>query len=88
MNKYYLLLITYSFDIDYVSIVCDTKEKALTMLENMLEKEFNIIEKEMEYTPSIIRHSDTDITLIYSPIITKEYLMKDHADYRIIEIEI
>ncbi len=88
MKKYYLFLITYSFDTNYFSVVCDTKEAAIKMLENTLKKECSVIENEMEYTPSIIRHSDTDVTLIYSPIITECYMMIDYADYRIIEIEI
>ena len=85
MTKY-LFLITYSFDTDYIVKSFNTEEEAKETLENYLNEEIILTKDAMEYTPCIIRHTDWDITLVYTDNITDDYHLEDHADYRIIKV--
>lgn len=89
MKKYiYIFTITYSFDGDYVAKKCGSYEEAITMLNDYLEEEIKTVENEQEYTPSVIRDSEDDVTLIYAEGLTENYHTEDYACYRIFEVEI
>ena len=75
----HIMLITYSFDSDYVSIPCPSEEEAIKLLHEYLNEEVNITENECEYTPIIREYSDDEIELIYSG--------DDVATYRVVEID-
>ena len=89
MKKYiYIFTITYSFDGDYVAMKCDNYEEAVKMLNDYLEDEIKTVENEQEYTPSVIKDSEDDVTLIYAEGFTENYRTEDYACYRIFEVEI
>ena len=82
--KDYIMLITYSFDSDYITIPCDTEEEAVGKLNKYLEEEVEIIKNEHDYEPIVKRHGETDIELIY----TDDETVEDFADtayYRVVE---
>lgn len=79
MRKFFML-ITYSFDLDYVAIPCDTEQEAIKILNKYLKEEIKTVEDECEYTPSIIHHDNTDIELLY------DGYSSDVATYKVIEI--
>ena len=89
MKKYiYIFTITYSFDGDYVAKKCGIYEEAVKMLNDYLEEEIKTVENEQEYTPSVIRDSEDDVTLIYAEGFTENYHTEDYACYRIFKVEI
>lgn len=94
MKKYiYIFTITYSFDGDYVAKKCGSYEEAIKMLNDYLEEEIKTVENEQEYTPSVIRDSEDDVTLIYAEGYSKDdgnmnYGVEDCAYYKIFEVEI
>ena len=89
MKKYiYIFTITYSFDGDYVAKKCGSYEEAIKMLNDYLEEEIKTVENEQEYTPSVIKDSEDDVTLIYAEGFTENYHTEDYACYRIFEVEI
>ena len=89
MKKYiYIFTITYSFDGDYVTMKCDNYEEAVKMLNDYLEEEIKTVENEQEYTPSVIRDSEDDVTLIYAEGETENYHIEDYACYKVFEVEI
>ena len=89
MKKYiYIFTITYSFDGDYVAKKCNNYEEAVKMLNGYLEEEIKTVENEQEYTPSVIRDSEDDVTLIYAEGFTDNYHTEDYACYRIFKVEI
>lgn len=88
MKYMYVFTITYSFDGDYVAKKCNSYEEALEMLNNYLEEEIKTVENEQEYTPSVIRDCEDDVTLIYAEGFEENYHTEDCAYYRIFEVEI
>ena len=89
MKKYiYIFTITYSFDGDYVAKKCGSYEEAVKMLNDYLEEEIKTVENEQEYTPSVIRDSEDDVTLIYAEGFTEKYQTEDYACYRMFKVEI
>ena len=89
MKKYmYVFTITYSFDGDYIAKKCSSYEEAIKMLNDYLNEEIKTIQNESEYTPSVIRDNEDDITLIYAEDETKNYYTEDYACYRVFEVEI
>ena len=75
----HIMLITYSFDSDYVSIPCSSEKEAIERLHEWLNEEIRITEKENEYTPEMREYSDVEVELVYSG--------DDVATYRVIEID-
>ena len=71
-----------------VPMKCDNYEEAVKMLNDYLEEEIKTVENEQEYTPSVIRDSEDDVTLIYAEGFTENYRTEDYACYRIFEVEI
>lgn len=92
--KEYIVVITYNFDTDFVAIKCKTYEEAVEKLNELLNKEIETVKRENEYTPSILRFTDDDVTLVYESeytldlknVSTREYLLQDCAFYKIIEV--
>lgn len=97
--KKYILSITYNFDGDYIAKSFNTEKDAIAELNRMLEEEVNVIKRESEYEPSVLRWSPDDITLVYAEgwdmdnirignVSGHDYLMEDCAVYRVFEVEI
>ena len=72
----FIMLITYSFDTDYVSVPCKTEEEALCVLHKYMQDEIKVTQEEREYTPQVIKMSDTEYYL---------YSDHDYAVYKVIE---
>lgn len=93
--KEYIFTITYNFDGDYVAKKCDTYNEAIKLLNSYLEEEIEIIKREGEYNPSVLRWDNDDITLVYadgystnpSENKNRSYGTEDCAYYRIFEVE-
>ncbi len=84
MDKY-IMLITYSFDTDYIAIPCNTEEEAKEWLEKYLHEEILTIKNENEYEPIVKRNTDNDVELIYEE---EGDLISDSSDrsyYKIIK---
>ena len=83
----YLMLITYSFDTDYVAKPCATEDEAITELNKYLNEEIETVKKECEFTPIVIRYSDDEVKLVYTnnkwDYVNEEV---DTATYKVIEI--
>lgn len=92
--KEYIVVITYNFDTDFIAIKCKTYEEAVEKLNELLNEEIEIVKRENEYTPSVLRFADDDVTLVYESgytldlknVSTREYLLQDCAFYKIIEV--
>lgn len=92
--KEYIVVITYNFDTDFVAIKCKTYEEAVEKLNELLNEEIEIVKRENEYTPSVLRFADDDVILVYESgytldlknVSTREYLLQDCAFYKVIEI--
>ena len=80
--KEYIVVITYNFDTDFVAIKCKTYEEAVEKLNELLNEEIEIVKRENEYTPSVLRFTDDDVTLVYG----RKYLLQDCVFYKIIEV--
>lgn len=96
--KKYIMSITYNFDADYIAKAFDTEHEAVMEMNRMLDEEVEIIKRESEYEPSVIRWNFDDILLVYEEGYTLDniqrgnikdfsYLMEDNATYRVFEIE-
>lgn len=93
--KEYIVVITYNFDTDFVAVKCKTYEEAVEKLNELLNEEIEIVKRESEYTPSVLRFTDDDVTLVYESGYTlnymreksiKYYLLQDCAFYRVVEV--
>lgn len=92
--KEYIVVITYNFDTDFVAVKCKTYEEAVEKLNELLNEEIEIVKRECEYTPSILRFTDDDVTLVYESgytldlknVSTREYFLQDCGFYKIIEV--
>lgn len=83
----YIMLITYSFDTEYVSVPCDTEEEAVAKLCEYLIEERGIIERKFGYTPVIRKHTDTEVELFYVDNLDYVNPDTDIATYKVIEID-
>ena len=90
MEYEFLMLITYSFDVDYVAVPCKTEEDAIQEMARYLETETGIVKSEHGYTPLVITMSETEKVLVYedieSGINETNYMPFNHAVYKTIEI--
>ena len=93
--KEYIVVITYNFDTDFVAEKCKTYEEAVEKLNELLNEEIEIVKRENEYTPSVLRFADDDVILVYESGYTlnymreksiRYYLLQDCAFYKIIEV--
>lgn len=92
--KEYIVVITYNFDTDFVAVKCKTYEEAVEKLNELLNEEIEIVKRENKYTPSVLRFTDDDVTLVYESgytldlknVSTREYFLQDCAFYKIIEV--
>lgn len=82
----YLLLITYSWDSDYVAIPCETEAEAIEWLEKYLTEEIATVLNESEYEPILRKHSDTEAELVYEEAEEAVNSNTDVATYKVIEI--
>lgn len=83
----YIMLITYSFDTDYIVVRCETEKEAINKLNEYLNEEIEVVKDESEYTPIVREHMDTLKELIYEE--AEEYIDSDSdiAEYRVIEVK-
>jgi len=83
----FVMLITYSFDSDYVAVKCETEKEAIDKLNEYLDEEIKTVKEESEYTPIVIEHMDTLKELIYEE--DEGYIDSgtDIAEYRVIEVK-
>ena len=93
--KEYIVVITYNFDTDFVAVKCKTYEEAVEKLNELLNEEIETVKRENEYTPSVLRFTDDDVTLVYGSGYTlnymkeksiRYYLLQDCAFYKVIEV--
>ena len=93
--KEYIVVIIYNFDTDFVAEKCKTYEEAVEKLNELLNEEIEIVKRENEYTPSVLRFADDDVILVYESGYTlnymreksiRYYLLQDCAFYKIIEV--
>ena len=75
----YIMLITYSFDGDYVAVPCQTQGDAIEKLYEYLEAEIEECVKETGVTPKERNYGDLEVHLFYTDD-------GDEACYRVIEI--
>ncbi len=91
MSKY-LMLITYSFDTEYVAVPCDTEEEAIKVLNKYLDEEIRTVIEESDYAPTVREFDETEKELSYESeaelinMSAKELLNVDKATYKVIEI--
>lgn len=85
MTKY-IFVITYNFDGSYYLKDCASFDDAVNQLNALLEQEIKTVEEESDYTPSIIRHSKDNVTLMYVEGRIEESREEDAAYYRIFEV--
>ena len=83
----YVMLITYSFDIDYVAVPCRSEEEALCVMKKYLDDEMRIVMEEHDYTPAVIDMCDTEKVLVYfdpeeGEIAADNYYEHDYAVYK------
>ena len=80
----YIALITYNWDTDYVSKSFYSEEDAIEFMNKLLDEEVELVKKENEYEPKVVRHQDNCIELIYDeePYIDSG---SDIATYRVIK---
>lgn len=83
----FVMLITYSFDSDYVAVKCETEKEAIDKLNEYLDEEIKTVEKESEYTPVVREHMDTLKELIYEEDEACIDSDTDIAEYRVIEVK-
>ena len=91
----YELLITYSFDADYVSVPCETEDEAIEAMKEDIRRERAIIKEEHGYVPKVLNISETEKYLVYCPEDEnpetvdvddwKSYLTEDFTVYMVIE---
>lgn len=87
----FIMLITYSFDTDYVSVPCKTEEEALCVLHKYMQDEIKVTQEERGYTPQVIKMSDTEYYLSYADaeccgmVDAGNYSDHDYAVYKVIE---
>ena len=89
MNTNFIMLITYSFDTDYVSIPCEKEEEAYHWMDKLLREEIEIVEKEKEYTPKVLEIDEAEKILVYYDddyTHYDDYYEHDYAMYKIIEV--
>lgn len=92
--KEYIVVITYNFDTDFVAVKCKTYKEAVEKLNELLNEEIETVKRENEYTPSVLRFTNDDVTLVYGSgytldlknVSTREHLLQDCAFYRVIEV--
>ena len=91
MSKF-AMLITYSFDTDYVCVPCETEEEANRVLQKYLRDEIRIVKEEQGYTPQVVAFDETEVVLSYTKKETfgkvdeNNYVEHDFATYKVIEI--
>ena len=86
----WIFTITYNFDVDYIAKCFDTERDALMEMYYMLEEEVEVIQRESEYEPSVLKWSDDDIVLVYDEdysIYDPNWSQRDCAYYRIFKVE-
>lgn len=81
----YIMLITYSWDSDYIAVPCNDDIEAMEWLNRYLDEEVKTIREENEYEPTIIRHNDELVELMYDEELAIDS-NTDVATYRVIEI--
>lgn len=79
----YIMLITHNWDTDYVSKSFYSEGEAIDFMNKLLDEEVELIKKENEYEPKVVRHFDNYVELIYDeePYIDSG---SDIAIYRVI----
>ena len=90
-NTNFIMLITYNFTSDYVSIPCKTEEEAVLWLHKFLDEEIATIKEEQGYDPVVKTLCDsgafTEIKLLYIDDEAYFDACTDVATYRVIEIK-
>ena len=82
-NMNYIMLILYSWDLDYIAKPFATEKEAIQEMNRYLNKEIEIIRKENEYEPIVKYNDDTEVILLYTD---DEYQSDaDKAVYKVIE---
>ena len=88
----FVMLITYSFDTDYVSVPCETEEEALCVLHQYMQDEIKLVKRERGYTPVVIEMDETEFILSYEDeensgeVNAQNYTDRDYASYKVIEV--
>lgn len=75
----YMMLITHSWDSDYIAVPCMNEDDAIIWRERYLTEEQHTIRAEQKYDPYVITIDDTEKILVY----TKDFNPKemDYHDY-------
>ena len=82
----FIMLITYSFDSDYIAVPCETEEEAIEWLNVYLKREVQTVIDENEYKPVVREYMDTLKELVYEEDENFIDSDADIAEYRVIEI--
>ena len=82
----YIMLITYSFDSEYVAIPCETEDEAINWLNTYLKREVQTVIDESEYEPIVRDITETEKELIYEEDEVYVNSDSDIATYKVIEI--
>ena len=80
----YIMLITYNWDVDYVSKSFYSEREAIDFMNKLLDEEVELVKKENEYEPKVVRHFDNYVELIYDE---EQYVDSSSgiATYRVIK---
>lgn len=62
----YVMTVTYNNSSDYICRSYERLNDALEDLERKIKRELQWVEKDGGYTPTVKRHRDNDVTLIYA----------------------
>lgn len=90
--KEYIIAITFSDDISYIARKYQTKEEAIAAMNDEIKAQIEIVQKECGYTPSLLRWSDSFVTIVFAEgysvdSLTACYALEHSNTYRVFEIE-
>lgn len=61
-----LMLVTYSFNQDYIAVPCESEYKAKECIKKYIDEEIEKVKKEYHYTPLTYSETDDNVTLFYT----------------------
>lgn len=65
-NMKCLMLVTYSFNQEYIAVPCDSEDEAKECIKKHISDEIKRVEEELHYTPITYSETDDNVTLLYT----------------------
>lgn len=61
-----LMLVTYSFNQEYIAVPCDNENEAKECIKKYINDEIERVKEELHYTPITYSETDDNVTLLYT----------------------